>query len=74
MVLILDGKKIGVREEFISFIVYLICLRHLFRSRSVTNLIDFLFKRPVFFHTFATYSELQYNIMQINHIISYVNI
>ena len=42
-----------------SDIGYLICLRHLFRSRAVTNLIFFLlFKMTISLHTCATSSEL----------------
>ena len=40
---------------------YLICVRHLFRSRAVTNLIFVLQKRPVFLQACATYSELPSN-------------
>ena len=58
MILILDGNsEIGapVRSD------YLICLRHLFRSRAVTyhNIYP---KRPIFLHNFATRPELPSNI------------
>ena len=56
MVLILDGNtKMGVSAR--SNLCYLICVRHLNRSRE-----NFSPKRPVFLHACGTYSELPSNI------------
>ena len=58
MVLIfIDGKsEIGVQLR--RNICYLVSLRHLIRSRAVTNLILFSPLRPIFLHACATCSEL----------------
>ena len=53
----LDGySEIGAHDW--SDLGYLNCLRHLLGPRAVTNLIFFLKKRHVFFHTCAPSSEL----------------
>ena len=60
MELILDGNpEVGAQVR--NILCYLICLRHLIRSRAVTNWI-FSPKRPFYLHAFATYSELPSNI------------
>ena len=57
MVLILDGySEIGAQVR--SDLGYLICLRHLFKSRTVTNLKE----SHIFLHTCAKCSELPSNI------------
>ena len=57
MVLILEcNSEMGTLMR--SDICYPICLRHLFRSRAVKNVIFSFLKVPIFLQTFATYSEL----------------
>ena len=57
MVLILDGNS-EIVAHVRSKHCYLICLRHLIRSRTVTNRIVFSPKRRIFLHACATCSEL----------------
>ena len=52
IVLRLDGAHVR------SNLSYLICFRHLIRSKAVTNMIFFSPKRPIFFHACATCFEL----------------
>ena len=59
MVLILDGNSEIVAHVWRDF-VYLICLRHMFKSRAGTSRI-FPLKRPVFLHVVATCYELPSN-------------
>ena len=61
MVVILDCiSEKGAQER--SNLYYLICLRHLIRSRAVTNWLFFSPKRPICLHAWATYSILPSNI------------
>ena len=54
LVLIIDGNSV-IGAYVWSHLVYLICLRHLFRSGTGTKLIFFfLKKRPVFLNTWDT--------------------
>ena len=61
MVLILDGNSMVIDERVRSNLCYLICLRHLIRSREVTNPIIFR-KIRIFHHTCAICSELPSNV------------
>ena len=53
-----------------SNLCYLICLRHLLRSRAVMNRI-FSPKRPMFVHACATSSELPSNISTVGSMVGY---
>ena len=57
MELILDGN-FEIKAQVLTDLGYLICIRHLFRSRGVTNLNLLFHKRLIFLHTFATCSNL----------------
>ena len=61
MVLMLDGY-LEMDAHVRSDLCYLICSKHLFRSRAVTNLIFFLQMRPIFVHMCATRFEFLSNI------------
>ena len=63
MVLKLDGKSEIGAHHVRSNLCYLICLRHLIRSRAVTDL--FSPKRSIFLHACATRSELPSNISSL---------
>ena len=72
LVLILDGNpEIGANVR--SNLSYLICSRHLIRSRNVTDRIFFSPKITIFLHACDTCSELPSNISTIVHIIPDVN-
>jgi len=61
MVFILDGNsEIGAHVR--SNYYYLNCLRHLIRMKAVTIRILLTPKRFSFFHTYATCSELLFNL------------
>ena len=61
MVVILDGNS-GIDAYVWSDLGHYICLRHLFRSKAVTNLIFLNPKITFFLHTCVTYFELPSNI------------
>ena len=60
-----DGNS-EISANLRSNLGYLICYRHLPRSRAVTNLIFFLQKRPVFLHMCATCFKLPSNMDNIS--------
>ena len=60
MVIILDGAS-EIVAHVRSNLFYLICYRHLMRSKSVTYQIFFLPKIPIFLHVCAIFSELPSN-------------
>ena len=61
MVFMLDGNlEIGAHGWS-----YLICSRHLFRSKTVTNLIFLNSETPIFLHVCATGSEILSNIRKL---------
>ena len=60
MVLILDGNS-EIGAHVWSNLCYLICLRHLIRSKTVTNLIF-----PIFLHACATCSKLPSDISNMD--------
>ena len=55
--LILDGKSIMGSRAW-SVLCYLICLRHMLRSKAVTNLRFFSYKRLIIIHACAKFPEL----------------
>ena len=61
MVLILDGNSV-MNAHVRSNLYCLICLRHLIKSRAVTNQFFFNPKRPIFLYACAIFSELLSNI------------
>ena len=72
MVLILDGK-LETGAHVWSNICYLICLRHLIRSREHSQIGFFSAKTPIFLHACTTCSELSFNISTMVRILSRVH-
>ena len=66
------GKEhVTQKEPRMSNLCYLICLRHLIRSRADKNRIFFAPIRPIFLHACATCSELPSNISSMEVILFY---
>ena len=64
MVLIQDGN-LGIGAHVQCNLCYLICVRHLIRSRAVTNR-NFFPNTSIFIHSCAIYSELLFNIKNMD--------
>ena len=66
IVLILDWNSEKMCARRMGDIGKLVCLRHLFRSKAVTNLTFFSAKKPIVLHTCTKYSELPSNMSTMN--------